>query len=95
MLTTILMLSIPYRTVFYHCIIQVEMTTGATIHTTEGLEMTVTRRTIPPIIPNLETKELTFDDNQQLNSNLLEATSATSSVPEEDQQGEVSAIPVS
>ncbi|KAI3960058.1 hypothetical protein MKW98_016782 [Papaver atlanticum] len=34
----------------------VEMTTGATIHTTEGLLMTVTRRTKPPIIPTLETK---------------------------------------
>lgn len=88
MLTTLLMLSNPYRTVLYRCVEQVEMTTGATIHTTEGLEMTVTRRIIPPIIPNLETKELTFP-------NLMEVTSATSSVPEEDQQGEVSAIPVS
>ncbi|MCL7052304.1 hypothetical protein MKW94_027826 [Papaver nudicaule] len=34
----------------------VEMTTGATIHTTEGLLMTVTRRTKPPIIPTLDTK---------------------------------------
>ncbi|KAL8160118.1 hypothetical protein V2J09_001655 [Rumex salicifolius] len=34
----------------------VEMTTGATIHTTNGLKMTVTRRTQPPapIIPTLE-----------------------------------------
>ncbi|XVF30381.1 hypothetical protein REPUB_Repub16aG0052500 [Reevesia pubescens] len=31
----------------------VEMTTGATIHTTQGLKMTVTRRIKPPIIPEL------------------------------------------
>ncbi|XP_074576943.1 protein LUTEIN DEFICIENT 5, chloroplastic-like [Curcuma longa] len=76
----------------------VEMTTGATIHTTQGLKMTVTRRTRPPIIPNLEAKVVTFDsDPQQLSSNLLEATSVASSVAvaQEDQQGEVSAAPVS
>lgn len=33
---------------------QVKMTTGATIHTTEGLKMTVTRRIKPPIVPTLE-----------------------------------------
>ncbi|KAE9448033.1 hypothetical protein C3L33_20060, partial [Rhododendron williamsianum] len=32
----------------------VEMTTGATIHTTEGLNMRVTRRIKPPIMPELE-----------------------------------------
>ncbi|KAM7278451.1 hypothetical protein ACFE04_005585 [Oxalis oulophora] len=32
----------------------VEMTTGATIHTTEGLKMSVTRRKRPPIVPSLE-----------------------------------------
>nr|QNN89102.1 cytochrome P450 [Azadirachta indica] len=32
----------------------VEMTTGATIHTTEGLKMTVTRRIQPPIMPVLK-----------------------------------------
>ncbi|KAL4339874.1 hypothetical protein GQ457_08G006230 [Hibiscus cannabinus] len=31
----------------------VEMTTGATIHTTQGLQMTVTRRIKPPIIPEI------------------------------------------
>ncbi|KAI8006657.1 hypothetical protein LOK49_LG07G01778 [Camellia lanceoleosa] len=31
----------------------VEMTTGATIHTTQGLKMTVTRRMEPPIMPEL------------------------------------------
>lgn len=30
------------------------MTTGATIHTTDGLQMTVARRMKPPIIPTLE-----------------------------------------
>lgn len=33
---------------------QVKMTTGATIHTTEGLKMTVSRRIKPPIVPTLE-----------------------------------------
>ncbi|XP_050221885.1 protein LUTEIN DEFICIENT 5, chloroplastic [Mercurialis annua] len=33
----------------------VKMTTGATIHTTEGLNMTVTRRIQPPIMPILDT----------------------------------------
>nr|ASW34030.1 cytochrome P450 monooxygenase CYP97A [Chrysanthemum x morifolium] len=36
----------------------VKMTTGATIHTTEGLNMTVTRRMKPPIVPTLETQSL-------------------------------------
>ncbi|KAI3518134.1 hypothetical protein L1887_06552 [Cichorium endivia] len=35
----------------------VKMTTGATIHTTEGLNMTVTRRMQPPIVPKLENME--------------------------------------
>ncbi|KAF5454801.1 hypothetical protein F2P56_024439 [Juglans regia] len=39
----------------------VEMTTGATIHTTAGLKMTVTRRVKPPIIPALEMPTLTMD----------------------------------
>ncbi|XP_042513225.1 protein LUTEIN DEFICIENT 5, chloroplastic [Macadamia integrifolia] len=39
----------------------VDMTTGATIHTTEGLKMTVTRRTKPPIIPTLEKTVLEVD----------------------------------
>ncbi|KAM1095910.1 hypothetical protein EV1_010775 [Malus domestica] len=33
---------------------EVKMTTGATIHTTEGLKMTVSRRIKPPIVPTLE-----------------------------------------
>ncbi|KAJ6379675.1 hypothetical protein OIU76_016344 [Salix suchowensis] len=38
------------------------MTTGATIHTTEGLRMTVTRRTRPPIMPKLEKTMFEVDD---------------------------------
>lgn len=33
---------------------QVKMTTGATIHTTEGLKMTVTRRIKPSTVPSLK-----------------------------------------
>ena len=40
---------------------QVEMTTGATIHTTEGLKMTVTRRMKPPIIPELDMQGLKME----------------------------------
>lgn len=40
----------------------VNMTTGATIHTTQGLKMTVTRRTKPPIVPILETTMLKVDE---------------------------------
>ncbi|XP_071696640.1 protein LUTEIN DEFICIENT 5, chloroplastic isoform X2 [Rutidosis leptorrhynchoides] len=36
----------------------VTMTTGATIHTTEGLNMMVTRRMKPPIVPTLDTQNL-------------------------------------
>ncbi|KAK3229202.1 hypothetical protein Dsin_001083 [Dipteronia sinensis] len=38
----------------------VEMTTGATIHTTQGLKMTVTRRIKPPIMPVFNTEETTI-----------------------------------
>lgn len=41
--------------------VQVEMTTGATIHTTAGLKMTVTRRVKPPIVPALEMPTLGMD----------------------------------
>ncbi|XP_010264030.1 PREDICTED: protein LUTEIN DEFICIENT 5, chloroplastic-like [Nelumbo nucifera] len=44
----------------------VEMTTGATIHTTEGLRMTVTRRIKPPIIPTLERSVVEVDGNNPL-----------------------------
>lgn len=40
---------------------QVNMTTGATIHTTEGLKMTVTRRMKTPIVPTLEMPLLKVD----------------------------------
>lgn len=44
------------------------MTTGATIHTTEGLHMTVTRRTKPPIIPKLDMEMQTVDSDAPVNS---------------------------
>lgn len=44
----------------------VEMTTGATIHTTQGLKMTVTRRMRNPIIPTLEKKVLEVDGDKPL-----------------------------
>ncbi|KAF9606360.1 hypothetical protein IFM89_025028 [Coptis chinensis] len=44
----------------------VGMTTGATIHTTEGLKMTVTRRMITPIIPKLEKKFREVDGEKAL-----------------------------
>lgn len=40
------------------------MTTGATIHTTKGLNMTVTRRRRPPTIP---TSESTVQEGSSLN----------------------------
>ncbi|GFP95752.1 protein lutein deficient 5 chloroplastic [Phtheirospermum japonicum] len=41
----------------------VKMTTGATIHTTEGLKMTVTPRRRPPIIPNLDIPTVKADSS--------------------------------
>lgn len=43
--------------------LQVEMTTGATIHTTSGLNMTVTRRIKLPIVPTLEPTMRTDSDS--------------------------------
>ncbi|KAJ6975302.1 hypothetical protein NC653_031227 [Populus alba x Populus x berolinensis] len=43
--------------------VKVRMTTGATIHTTEGLKMTVTRRTRPPIMPKLEKTVFEVDES--------------------------------
>ncbi|XP_068664568.1 protein LUTEIN DEFICIENT 5, chloroplastic-like [Aristolochia californica] len=67
----------------------VNMTTGATIHTTEGLNMTVTRRTKPPIIPKLEMTTVIVDGkiSPQPSSSLAAAVSAS----EGEQQDEVSA----
>ncbi|KAJ9542686.1 hypothetical protein OSB04_029192 [Centaurea solstitialis] len=48
----------------------VKMTTGATIHTTEGLNMTVTRRMKPPIVPTLETQNL---ENMESSTNVPKA----------------------
>nr|ACJ83749.1 unknown [Medicago truncatula]AFK49118.1 unknown [Medicago truncatula] len=39
----------------------VVMTTGATIHTTQGLNMAVTRRIKPPIVPSLQMSTLEVD----------------------------------
>ncbi|CAN4115254.1 unnamed protein product [Withania somnifera] len=44
----------------------VKMTTGATIHTTEGLKLTVTRRTSPSVVPKLEMA--TLEMNSSVNS---------------------------
>ncbi|KAE8009895.1 hypothetical protein FH972_006301 [Carpinus fangiana] len=44
----------------------VEMTTGATIHTTDGLNMTVTKRIKPPIVPVLEMPTLKMDSSVSL-----------------------------
>ncbi|XP_027184401.1 protein LUTEIN DEFICIENT 5, chloroplastic [Coffea eugenioides] len=41
----------------------VQMTTGATIHTTQGLKMTVTRRMRPPIVPTLEIPAVRSDSS--------------------------------
>ncbi|KAK6791832.1 hypothetical protein RDI58_010913 [Solanum bulbocastanum] len=54
----------------------VKMTTGATIHTTEGLKMTVTRRTRPPIVPKLEMASLEVDVNS-VSSERAEAEAST------------------
>ncbi|KAK4273615.1 hypothetical protein QN277_021984 [Acacia crassicarpa] len=54
----------------------VEMTTGATIHTTEGLRMTVTRRMKPPIVPSLQMSN--FDANPSLSISDKDALSQKS-----------------
>lgn len=59
----------------------VKMTTGATIHTTEGLKMTVTPRIKPPIIPKLDTPAVTVDA----------PVNVSSEEPQLGQKGEVSA----
>ncbi|KAL2330209.1 hypothetical protein Fmac_017790 [Flemingia macrophylla] len=47
----------------------VEMTTGATIHTTQGLKMTVTHRIKPPIVPSLQMSTLEVDPSISLSDN--------------------------
>lgn len=59
------------------------MTTGATIHTTEGLKMSVTRRTKPPIVPKLETTVLKVDETGEVSKE----------TPVISPKGEVSAAP--
>ncbi|KAJ1443535.1 Cytochrome P450 [Sesbania bispinosa] len=44
----------------------VVMTTGATIHTTQGLNMTVTHRIKPPIVPSLQMSTLEVDPSMSL-----------------------------
>ncbi|KAG2654974.1 protein LUTEIN DEFICIENT 5, chloroplastic [Panicum virgatum] len=55
----------------------VDMTTGATIHTTEGLKMTVTRRTKPPVIPNLEMKVVSDSQEPRLSTPTMVVSAAT------------------
>lgn len=42
------------------------MTTGATIHTTQGLNMSVTHRIKPPIVPSLQMSTLEVDQSISL-----------------------------
>lgn len=62
----------------------VEMTTGATIHTTKGLNMTVTRRTKPPVIPNLQMRIISDSEERTCSTASMVVSTG------EDQQGEVS-----
>ncbi|XP_022742925.1 protein LUTEIN DEFICIENT 5, chloroplastic-like isoform X2 [Durio zibethinus] len=59
----------------------VEMTTGATIHTTEGLKMTVTRRIKPPIIPELDMQRLKMEASAKISEEVT---------PQLGEKGEVS-----
>ncbi|PUZ78254.1 hypothetical protein GQ55_1G438600 [Panicum hallii var. hallii] len=63
----------------------VDMTTGATIHTTDGLKMTVTRRTKPPVIPNLEMKVVS-DSQEPTRSTPSMVVSAATVASGEDQR---------
>ncbi|KAM0909245.1 hypothetical protein ACQ4PT_014923 [Festuca glaucescens] len=67
----------------------VEMTTGATIHTTKGLNMTVTRRTKPPVIPNLQMKVVSDSEGRTFSTAPV-GVSTASIASGEDQQEEVS-----
>ncbi|KAF5195224.1 Cytochrome p450 protein [Thalictrum thalictroides] len=68
----------------------VEMTTGATIHTTHGLKMTVTRRMRTPIIPKLEKEVLEVDGDRPLKTSSPTVVASMSSY-DGDQQGQISA----
>ncbi|KAL3520574.1 hypothetical protein ACH5RR_018723 [Cinchona calisaya] len=62
----------------------VEMTTGATIHTTQGLNMTVTRRIRPPIVPTLEMPAVRSDSSMNVSEISLvsdQKTQVSPSVP--------------
>ncbi|CAN0830358.1 Protein LUTEIN DEFICIENT 5, chloroplastic, partial [Linum grandiflorum] len=65
----------------------VEMTTGATIHTTKGLNMTVTRRIVPPIMPNLDTQLPDVDSSTTSSSSSVYVSGEDSQL---GQKGEVS-----
>jgi beta-ring hydroxylase len=65
------------------------MTTGATIHTTKGLNMTVTRRTKPPVIPNLQMKVVSDSEGRTFSTAPV-GVSTASIASGEDQQEEVS-----
>ena len=64
------------------------MTTGATIHTTKGLHMTVTRRTKPPVVPNLQMKVIS--DSQERTSSTASVVVSTASMASGEDQQEVS-----
>jgi protein required for attachment to host cells len=64
----------------------VEMTTGATIHTTEGLKMTVTRQNKHPIFPNLETKNLI---QRAIHKSGFDQSQADQQASEDDQTSEI------
>lgn len=55
------------------------MTTGATIHTTDGLQMTVTRRMKPPIIPTLEVPDMVVDSSASFLKNETQVQGEVSS----------------
>ncbi|PKA59200.1 Protein lutein deficient 5, chloroplastic [Apostasia shenzhenica] len=70
----------------------VEMTTGATIHTTEGLMMAVTCRSRPPIIPSLAMNDILkcYGDQSPLkSSSSAHGQSAGSSFVEGDQNDDI------
>lgn len=63
------------------------MTTGIMIHTTEGLNMTVTQRTKQPVIPN---QMKVISDSQEYPCSAASVVVSTASIASgEDQQGEV------
>ncbi|GJN22559.1 hypothetical protein PR202_gb10137 [Eleusine coracana subsp. coracana] len=68
----------------------VEMTTGATIHTTEGLKMTVTRRTKPPVIPNLKMKVVSDSQEATRSTPSMAVSAASTSISSGEGQQDIS-----